>query len=67
MNQVHNIMKQFLGQPYVWGGRTPASGFDCSGLMEWSFAQVGININGNAHMQYNKTVAVPQGQEQPGI
>lgn len=66
VNQVHNIMKQFLGQPYVWGGRTPASGFDCSGLMEWSFAQVGININGNAHMQYNKTVAVPQGQEQPG-
>lgn len=66
VNQVHNIMKQFLGMPYQWGGRTPATSFDCSGLMEWSFAQIGINLAGTAETQYNKTVAVPEGQEQLG-
>lgn len=66
VNQVHDLMKQFLGQPYVWGGRNPAQGFDCSGLMEWSFAQVGINLYGTAETQYHKTVSVPEGQEQPG-
>ncbi|MFD4820230.1 NlpC/P60 family protein [Peribacillus butanolivorans] len=35
VEKVHNIMKQYLGRPYVWGGRTPAAGgFDCSGLLE---------------------------------
>lgn len=66
VNQVHELMKPFLGQPYVWGGRNPAQGFDCSGLMEWSFAQIGINLYGTAETQYNKTVPVPEGQEQPG-
>jgi cell wall-associated NlpC family hydrolase len=66
VNQVQNIMKQFLGMPYQWGGRSPATSFDCSGLMEWSFAQVGINLAGTAEDQFNKTVAVPEGQEQPG-
>ncbi|WP_148357271.1 lysozyme family protein [Peribacillus simplex] len=26
VEEVHNIMKQYLGRPYVWGGRTPAAG-----------------------------------------
>lgn len=45
VEEVHNIMKEFLGLPYVWGGRTPATGgFDCSGLLEFAFAQVGIYV-----------------------
>ena len=30
-----------LGMPYVWGANGPMS-FDCSGLVQWSFAQAGV-------------------------
>ncbi|PEL13864.1 bifunctional lytic transglycosylase/C40 family peptidase [Bacillus sp. AFS017336] len=67
VEEVHNKMKEFLGLPYVWGGRTPASGgFDCSGLLEYAFAQVGIDLYGTAESQYNKTIPVPENQIKPG-
>ena len=67
VEEVHQIMKQFLGRPYVWGGRTPAAGgFDCSGLLEYAFAQIGIDLNGTAESQYNKTKPIPEDQIKPG-
>ncbi len=32
-----------LGVPYVWGGETPGVGFDCSGLVQWAWAQAGVS------------------------
>ena len=43
MAAVKEAMK-FKGTPYVWGGSTPQTGFDCSGLMQWAYAQQGITI-----------------------
>jgi cell wall-associated NlpC family hydrolase len=33
-----------LGVPYVWGAESPARGFDCSGLVQWAFAQIGVGL-----------------------
>ncbi|MBT2739045.1 bifunctional lytic transglycosylase/C40 family peptidase [Bacillus sp. ISL-7] len=66
VEEVLAIMNQFLGRPYVWGGRTPAAGgFDCSGLIEYAFAQVGIDMTGTAQSQYDKTIPVPEDQIKP--
>jgi cell wall-associated NlpC family hydrolase len=52
-----------VGTPYVWGGATPADGgFDCSGLMQWIYAQAGVALTRTAEEQYNSTqrVSTPQ-------
>jgi cell wall-associated NlpC family hydrolase len=67
VTQVHDIMRQYLGTSYVWGGRNPSQGgFDCSGLMEYAFGRIGINLSGNAQTQFNNTIPVPEDQIKPG-
>ena len=53
------------GLPYVYGAAGPAS-FDCSGLVEWSFAQAGITMPRVAADQALAGPAVPVSQLQPG-
>ena len=57
-SDVANIALQFVGYRYVWGGTTPKSGFDCSGLMLYSFKQVGVNIPRLAASQFNASNGV---------
>jgi hypothetical protein len=67
VKEVHKIMEEFLGRPYVWGGRTPAAGgFDCSGLLEYAFGQIGIDLYGTAESQFNKTVPISEDKIKPG-
>lgn len=63
---VLDVMSQYIGQPYVWGGKGPSEGFDCSGLISYAFGTIGIDLSGNAHSQYNKTVPVKEGEAKPG-
>jgi cell wall-associated NlpC family hydrolase len=53
------------GLPYVWGAAGPAS-FDCSGLVQWSFAQAGITMPRVAADQALAGPAVPVRSLQPG-
>ncbi|GAA3725668.1 C40 family peptidase [Salinactinospora qingdaonensis] len=43
--------KSKIGQPYVWGAEGPDS-FDCSGLVQWAFAQAGVSVPRVTHNQW---------------
>jgi peptidoglycan DL-endopeptidase CwlO len=53
------------GLPYVWGAAGPAS-FDCSGLVQWSFARAGVRMPRVAADQARTGPAVPVSGLQPG-
>ena len=58
--------KTQLGRMYRYGGSSPATGFDCSGLMMWSWAQVGVGLPRTSRSQKAATQPVPMSQIQPG-
>ena len=47
------IAKQYLGIDYVWAGASPSGGFDCSGLVLYVYAQLGIDMPHFARSQYD--------------
>jgi cell wall-associated NlpC family hydrolase len=65
-NRVVELARSQIGMPYVYGGESPQTGFDCSGLVQWVYAQVGINLPRTAQEQYDATGRVSQADLQPG-
>ena len=63
---VVGIALQYLGIPYVWGGSSPSTGFDCSGFTSYVFAQVGVSLPHHAASQYNMGTPVSYDQLAPG-
>ena len=59
------IAEHYLGVPYVWGGASP-NGFDCSGLVMYVFAQVGVSLPHSSYSQYGMGSPVSRDQLQPG-
>ncbi len=55
-----------LGVPYVWAGSTPGGGFDCSGLVMWSYAQIGVSLPHSSYAMMGMGVSVPKDELQPG-
>ena len=43
-----------VGTPYRWGGESPASGFDCSGLVRWAYGRVGVELPHNSYALYGE-------------
>jgi cell wall-associated NlpC family hydrolase len=58
-----SIALRYLGVPYVWGGASP-SGFDCSGLVMYVYAQLGISLPHYTVAQWNATE--PISSPEPG-
>jgi peptidoglycan DL-endopeptidase CwlO len=63
-SQVISIAMGYLGTPYVWGGMSP-SGFDCSGLVAYVYAQIGISLPHHAASMYGYGVPVSYDDLQP--
>jgi peptidoglycan DL-endopeptidase CwlO len=57
------IALRYLGVPYRWGGSSP-SGFDCSGLVMYVYAQLGISLPHYTVAQWSSTI--PVSSPQPG-
>lgn len=60
-----SILKSKVGCPYVWGATGPNS-FDCSGLAQWAFKQLGISIPRTTWEQYEGGTPVSTSNLKPG-
>jgi peptidoglycan DL-endopeptidase CwlO len=53
------IARRFVGRtPYVWGGTSPA-GFDCSGLVQYCYREIGINLPRTSRSQFHAGSYIP--------
>jgi cell wall-associated NlpC family hydrolase len=60
------VARRYLGMPYVWGGASPDTSFDCSGLVQWSYGQVGVRLPRTAQQQYGATARLEPAELRPG-
>lgn len=60
--------EKYLGYPYVWGGSTPQTSFDCSGFVCWVYTHSGVYplSRTTAAGIYNQCAIVPKEDAQPG-
>ena len=57
---------KMLGRPYRYGGMNPSSGFDCSGLIQFSFAKAGVSVPRSTEMQLRASSPVRGAQLRRG-
>lgn len=57
---------QEVGVPYRWAGESPATGFDCSGLVRWAYGRVGIDVPHSSYALYDVGRRVSVSKMAPG-
>jgi cell wall-associated NlpC family hydrolase len=60
------IAARYLGVPYLWGGASPLTGFDCSGLTMYAYAHVGVHLTHYTGAQFHEGTPVPPTALEPG-
>lgn len=59
--------EKYVGYPYVWGGSSPSTSFDCSGFISWVINHSGWNVGRlGAQGLYNICTPVSSSQAKPG-
>ncbi len=64
--QVLDLARAQTGIPYLWGGASPTPGFDCSGLVQWVYRQVGVDLPRTAQQQFDATLRLTLDELRPG-
>jgi cell wall-associated NlpC family hydrolase len=65
-DKVVRYAKHLLGVRYVWGGSSPASGFDCSGLVRYVYGHFGVRLAHSSFAQFTSGIRVNRGALKPG-
>ena len=58
--------EKYLGYPYVWGGGSPSTSFDCSGFVSWVLTNSGVCNTGRLGAQGLYNISTPVSNPQPG-
>jgi peptidoglycan DL-endopeptidase CwlO len=63
-----SLAESFIGTPYVWGGKTPSTGFDCSGFVAWVLNHSGRTTNFPSYTvaEESQVQQIPVSEAQPG-
>lgn len=64
--EVADFAQQYVGYNYVWGGMSPETGFDCSGLVYYVYQQFGYELNRTASAQAGDGSHVENDALEPG-
>lgn len=64
---IYKEAQKYVGTPYVWGGSTPKTGFDCSGYVCWVYNQNGYNVGRTtAEGLWQKSQPIREAEAKPG-